>query len=184
MWSSRDVALAIILGVLAFVYSVSTIQITFLITGIPGIGYLFTIGIVIIFGVSFLIFKGRRWRFFLLTIIYQFLLSFILVNIGPFQVLRAVPMLTWTFFQDLFFNSIYQYFLENNKLKLFSILQGLGGLLGDTFFRVLLYPILMPPEYISVYLNTTVLMLPVILLSGIFGGYIAFNIYSRIKNIK
>lgn len=180
MWSSKDLALVVLLGVLAFVYSTSTIQVSVVITGIPGIGYLFTIGNVIIFGVSFLIFRGKRWRFFLLSLIQQSLLLFILSNMGSSQVLKIIPMLTWTFFQDLLFNSSYSYFFRNKKLKWFSVLQGAGGLLGDAFFRVLLYPILMPPEFTSTYLTTTFMMLPVILFSGIFGGYIAFTLFSRI----
>lgn len=180
LWSSRDVSLTIFLGVLAFVYSASTIQISFLITGIPGIGYVFTFGIAIIFTIGFLMFEGRRWRFFVLTVIYQLLISFILVNLGPFHVFRAIPMLTHAFIQDIIFNSVYEFFKERKKLLLYSIVSSLLGVVLDTFLRVLIYPIVMPPEFTSAYLSVTMIMVPVILFNAVFGGYVAFKIYERI----
>ena len=184
MWSSRDVSLAIFLGVLAFVYSASTIQISFLITGIPGIGYVFTFGMAIIFTIGFLMFEGRRWRFFTLTVIYQLLISFVLVNLGPFHVLRAIPMLTHTFIQDIIFSSVYKFFKERKKLMLYSIASSLLGILLDTFLRVMIYPLVMPPEFTSAYLSVTIIMIPVILFNAVFGGYVAFKIYQRIVKAK
>jgi hypothetical protein len=180
LWSSKDISLAIFLGALAFVYSAFTIQVGFLVTGIPGIGYFFTSGIAIIFSIAFLMFKGRRWRFFVVTLIYQFLISFILVNLGPFHIFRAIPMLTATFIQDIIFNSVYDFFEKRKKLIWYSISSSIVGTLLDTFLRILTYPILMPAEFTLAYLNVTYMMIPVILFNAIFGGYIAFKIYERI----
>jgi hypothetical protein len=180
LWSSRDISLAILLGVVAFVYSATTIQVGFLITGIPGIGYLFTIGIAIIFSIALLMFEGRRWRFFVFTAIYQFLISFILVNLGPFHIFRAIPMLTGTFIQDIIFNSVYDFFNKQKKLKWFSISSSIVGTVIDTLLRVLTYPILMPREFTLAYLNVTFIMIPVIIFNAVFGGYVAFKIYKRI----
>jgi hypothetical protein len=181
LWSSRDISLSIFLGALAFVYSAITIQVGFLITGIPGIGYLFTSGIAIIFSIAFLMFKGRRWRFFVVTAIYQFLISFILVNLGPFHILRAIPMLSATSIQDIIFNSVYDFFKKRKKLIWYSIFSSVVGTLLDTFLRILTYPILMPREFTLAYLNVTFMMIPVILFNAVFGGYIAFKIYKRIR---
>jgi len=181
MWKSRDLALAIILAGTSFVYSASTVQLTSVITGIPGVGYIFTIGTVTIFGIAFLLFEGRRWRFFVMTILYNMLLTSVLVNRGSFHIFRIIPALTATFIQDALFNSVYGFFEKRKKLKWLSILLGFEGLTVDAFMRILMYPFLMPPEYTSTYFSVTLMMLPVILLNGVLGGYFAFKIYERIR---
>ena len=92
MWTSKDVALVIIFAVTAFVYQGIVGQIPLIITGIQGIGYFFAIGGVIIFGTAFLIFEGKRWRFFVFTVLYSLLMLLIFVNLGSFHILRGVPM--------------------------------------------------------------------------------------------
>jgi hypothetical protein len=114
VWNSRTLALVTILAVTSFIYSASTVQLTSMMTGIPGLGAIFTIGTVIIFGVAFLLFEGGRWRFFVMTILYNILLLSVLVSRGSFQILRIIPALTATFIQDVLFNSVYGFFKKKN----------------------------------------------------------------------
>ena len=61
MWSSRDLALVILIAVVALVYSVFVAQVATLVTGIKGLNYLFFIGHAIWASLAFLLFQGRRW---------------------------------------------------------------------------------------------------------------------------
>ena len=116
-----------------------------------------------------------------MTILYNILLLSVLVSRGSFQILRIIPALTATFIQDVLFNSVYGFFEKRKKLKWFSMLLGFEGLTVDAFMRILMYPFLMPPEFASTYFSVTLMMLPVILLNGILGGYFAFKIHERIR---
>ena len=89
-------------------------------------------------------------------------------------------MLAGTFVQDALFNSVYGFFEKRKKMKWFSILQAIEGLTVDSFLRILMYPLLMPPEFTSTFAKATLIMLPVIFFNAVFGGYIAFKIYERI----
>ncbi len=83
-------------------------------------------------------------------------------------------------FQDIIFNSVYDFFNKQKKLKWFSISSSIVGTVIDTLLRVLTYPILMPREFTLAYLNVTFIMIPVIIFNAVFGGYVAFKIYKRI----
>ena len=62
MVSSRDLALVIMFASLSFVFMLLIGQIPQLITGIPGINYVFTIVYAINQSVARLMYEGRRWR--------------------------------------------------------------------------------------------------------------------------
>ena len=97
LWSSRDITLVIILAVVALIYSALMIQIPRFITGIPGLGYFTGFGIVIILNIAFLLFEGRRWRFFFVVALERIILSAIFVHMRPLLFLRTVPLLTGKF---------------------------------------------------------------------------------------
>lgn len=182
MLKSKELALIIIFAVTAFVYQASVTQVPFIITGIPGIGYYFVLGGVIIFGTAFLMFEGRRWRFFIFNVLYSLLMSFIFVGIAPVHLFRNIPMLTGAFIIDIVLNTLYEPFRKRKQIKWLAILQSLLGFsLLDTFLRILMFPFLMPPEFTSIFTSMTLTMFPLILFYGVIGGYVAYLIYSRIK---
>ena len=70
MWSSRDVAIIVGLAVVNLVFSALAGQLGWLTTGMPG-SNLVIFGIVYALFVSFalLIFEGKRWKFFVQSIL-------------------------------------------------------------------------------------------------------------------
>ena len=73
MISSRDLALIIVFAVLNFVFMLLIGQVPELITGVPGIGYVFTIVYSILQTVSWPLYKGRRWRIFAQGLLFSLL---------------------------------------------------------------------------------------------------------------
>ena len=182
MWKSRELTLVILFAVTAFVYHGSIGQLPLLITGIPGLGYYFVIGLNIIFGTAFLMFEGKRWRYFFFGALFCLLMGFIHVILNPFYVFANVPTLIASFVADVVFNSFYKEFQRRKQLKWLSIMQvTVGHSILDTFLRILLLPLLMPPEFTTTFTSVTLMMFPLILFYGVAGGYISFKIYSRIN---
>jgi hypothetical protein len=68
MWSSRDLTLVILMAVVVFVFTVFVFQIAGIVTGILGFNYILTFGMAFLVSITFLLFEGRRWRFFFKTV--------------------------------------------------------------------------------------------------------------------
>ncbi|MCR3907104.1 MAG: hypothetical protein QCH99_00130 [Candidatus Bathyarchaeota archaeon] len=181
MWKTRELSLIILFAVTAFVYQGSIGQLPLLISGIPGLGFILVIGLRIIYGTAFLIFEGRRWRYFFFILLFCLLLSFIHVFQNPFYIFANIPTLITGFIMDITFNTFYEKFQRQGQLKWLVILQMAFSSTLDIFLRNLIFPILMPPEFTSTFTSITLMLFPLILFYGIIGGYIAFKIYSRIN---
>lgn len=181
MWKTRELALVILFAVTAFVYQGSIGQLPLLITGIPGLGYFFVIGLKIIFGTAFLMFKGRRWRYSVFAVLFCLLLSFIHLVLNPYYIFANIPTLITSFVTDIIFNSFYEKFQRQRQLKWLAMLQMTFVSILDIFLRILLFPVLMPPEFTITFTSVTLTLFPLILFYGILAGYIAFKIYSRVN---
>jgi hypothetical protein len=181
---SKEITLIIIFAVLGFVYTVFVAQIGYLITGIPGVNFVFIIGHVILISSQLLLYAGRRWRFFISSVLFVFLI--IPTNFAgtSFDMLSRIPLVIHAFFADLFFNSIYGFFESHNKLFWWTILVSIEYNVLNPFFSILLYQFLYPPQFVASFINVVLLMLPVIIVESIFGGYMGYKIYERIKNGK
>jgi hypothetical protein len=182
LWETKEIALIILFAVIAFIYQGSIGQLPLLISGIPGLGYLLVIGLRIIYGTAFLIFEGRRWRYFFFIVLFCLLLSFIHVYLNPIYVFANVPTLITGFLSDLIFNSFYERFQRQGKLKWLAILQMTFTSAIDVFLRIFILPIIMPPEFTSTLTSVTLILFPLILFYGILGGYIAFKIHFRVRS--
>ena len=180
MWNSKDLTLVILTAVVVFVFAVSFFQIAGLLTGILGANYIFTIGMALFVSLIFLLFEGRRWRFFLHNTIVALLT--LPLNFGgpPYDVFPRLVVIFTGFVADLIINSVYKFFKRSDKLVGWSILSGTGFFLLLPLFQILFFPLFFPAAFIETFTNLVILMLPWIIGGGIAGGYLGFNIYKRI----
>ena len=182
MWNSRDIALVILLAVAGLVHGILVVQVGMMITGIPGINYLVgSFGVTIWVALSFLLFKGRRWRTFLTVFIFILLtLPFFIMGI-PYDVFARIPGILTIFFVDIIMNSFYSSYRKKNKLPRWSIITTLVFIIFDVILRTLTYPLFYSIDYVSTYLRVTLVLLPVVLIESAVGGYIGYLIYQRVK---
>jgi hypothetical protein len=182
VWSSRDIALIISISVMSFVYAAFVSQLGNLITGIVGFNYLFTLGHAILISVAILLYEGRRWRFLFQSVLVALLFIPTYQAGTPFDVLARIPIIINTFLGDLVFNSLYSFFRKLNQLKLWAILTVTTFWICSPFLFMLNLYLFYPPERLIPFWNTLLLMLPVIIIESIIGGYLGYNIYERVKN--
>ncbi len=184
MISSRDLALIIVFAVLTFVFMLLIGQVPELVTGIPGISYVFTIVYAINQTVARLMFEGRRWRIFARGSLVSLLgFSFILTwnrPLGMATILNA-------FIVDVVFNSVYGLFEQKNKLLWWAILSEVyywptHSLWIVVFGSLFFYPFELIMEQWVIPIMSV--MLPIMIIEGIAGGYIGYKIYQRVKKIQ
>jgi hypothetical protein len=183
MWKSSDITLILIFAVVGLVYAVFVAQIGYLITGIPGINYFFIIGYAIFTSAQFLLYEGRRWRFFVSTTL--FVLLIIPTNFAgaPFDIIARSPLLIYAFFADLVVNSTYGFFESHNKLFWWTIFVSVGYNMISPFLSIWIYSFFYPSEFVETFSNIVLLMLPVIVIESIAGGYLGYKVYERTKQL-
>jgi len=180
MWSSRDIALVIITSVLVFVVSVTVFQIPKIVTGDGSFVYVTTIGMAFLISLTFLLFEGRRWRFFAhntLVVILSLPTSFIGT---PFDVFPRLVSFLAGFQADLILNIFYQRFSDSNKLVWWSILVCLEFFSVLPLLQLLLFPIYFPQPVIQGFTYALILMSPWIIVGAIAGGYFGYKMYQKI----
>ena len=160
MWKSRDLALVIMLAVVSFIYSVFVGQLGNLLTGIYGLNFLFYIGSAIFISFGFLAYRGRRWRLLLQGMLVALLTLPTYFSGAPFDVLARIPMILNSLFADVVYNTGYNYFEKNHRLRWLSILLGVGFIVTSPFF---------------VTLN---------IIEGAIGGAIAYQIFFKLEKEK
>jgi hypothetical protein len=184
VWSSKELALIVILASTGFVYSLLLVQLPNLITGVVGLNYFFIFGHGIIISLSFLIYNGKRWRFTFQATLLALLLIPTFSMGAPFDVLARMPMILSSFLGDLVFNSLHQIFKTNNKLMWWGIFAALFGIslnLGLTFLNLYLFYL---PESLTSFVSVVTLLSPVILVESAIGGYIGYKVFKRITQSK
>lgn len=181
MWNSRDLALVILLAGISFVYTVFIGQLGALFTGILGFNYFFIIGHALFISLGFLLYEGRRWRFFLQGLIVA-ILSLPTYQMGiPYDVIARAPTIIGSFVVDLIFNSVYDRFYERKKKMWFSIIVGISFMIITPFFAALTRFFFYTPEAFTGYVTVLFLFFPVLIGETIVGSYLAFKLYQRIK---
>lgn len=184
MWESRDLTLVIILAVVSFIYTTFVGQLGNLITGIQGLNYLFIVGHAIFISFGFLMYEGRRWRLLLQGILAALLTLTTYLSGAPFDPLSKIPMIVTSFFGDLIFNSIYNFFKKRNRLIWSAILVALGYVLMLPVFVTLNMYLFYPPQALTMYINVYLLLLPVTIVETIVGAVIGNMIYRRVRKEK
>ena len=183
MWNSRDVAIVILLSVGGFGYTALIGQIGLLLTGIPGVNYFFTAGHAIFVSTGFLLFEGRKWRFFLQATLFSILTLPTYLMGTPYDILTRLPLILTGFQADLLFNSLYKTFERRKKIGIWAILCSIEFFIIDPFLRILTYPLFLPQQYTSTFTIVTLLLQPIIIAEAVAGGYMGFKIYQRVRNL-
>jgi hypothetical protein len=180
---SKDISFAISFALVSFGYTVFVGQIGTMITGIAGINYIFAIGHAIIMSVSLLVYRGRRWRFFFQSLLLTLLIIPTHMAGTPFDALARIPMVINNFFADLLFNSLYGFFQRVNRLVWWATLAAITTTLLDSFFTVIIWSQIYSPEFMATYVNVVILMIPVIIVEAVAGGYLGYKIYGRVEKL-
>jgi hypothetical protein len=182
MKTSRDLALIVMFAVLTFVFQALIGQVPSLITGVPGIGYAFTIVYSIIQSVAFLMYEGRRWRIFAQGLLFS-LIAF--PFIPTFTPPAAMAAILNSFIVDIVFNSFYGYFKKENKLFWWILLTQVYHWatlpLWLLPFLALFAPI---QEVIEIwFIPVMSVMIPIMIVEAATGSYIGYKTYKRVENI-
>jgi hypothetical protein len=176
------VSLIILFGVLSFVFQVIIGQVPHLITGIPGIGFAFTIIYSIIQSVAWLLFDGRRWRILGLGLLSNLLAVLFISSWTP-----PVAMATTvnSLIVDLIFNQIYGSFQRKNKQRLWIILAQVYYWATQSVWTVLFYSLFVPLD--EVIINWVIpimpLMFPIMVVEALVGSNIGYNLYRKVNKI-
>ena len=180
MWSSRDLALVIVTAVVVFVFTLLIFQNATLITGIVGSNYIFTFGMALLVSLTFLLFEGRRWRFFMHNLLVAILTFPTTLGGTPYDVFPRLVVILAGFPTDLILNSLYTKFKENDRLVYWSILSGLFFFLFLPFLQRLFFPLFLPEQVLEGFTTIVIVMLPWIIGGAIVGGFFGYKIYLRI----
>ena len=181
MWSSRDIACIIVMSVLTLVATLLVIQVAGMLTNIPGANYSSTVFLAMLNTISLLLFEGRRWRFFAEFSLFTLLSLPTYLGGAPFFVQGRIHFFLTAFLADLILNSFYKKSIESNKLKWWSILGALSFWLMFPFFSLLIRPLFFSLEFVATLANVIFLMLPVIIVESLAGGYLGYRIFLRLE---
>ena len=116
MFNTKDVSMIIVMAVLCVVTTALVGQVATMITGIPGANYVIVIFFAIQTSFAFLLYEGRRWRFFTQMTLVTFLIIPTYLGGIPFDLLSKMNFIVNSFQCDLLFNSFYGTFKKQNKL--------------------------------------------------------------------
>jgi hypothetical protein len=184
--SSRQIGLIIVFAVILVVFrlligrAVEMVQIPPFGTST---GYLLSIFYSMIHSLAFLTYKGKRW-----TLFSQALLSTLLYLIFVNPTLQAVEMATVTnlFIVDLVFNSFYGSFEKRNKLLwLVMIFQVYYWTTHSIWLLVYSSIFFYPFEGMMNYWFIPIMsiLIPIMVVEGIIGGFTGYKIFKRVKKL-
>ena len=183
MWQSKDISLVIITAVAVFILTLFVFQTANMITGLPGANYIFTFGMATLVSLTFLLFEGRRWRFFMHNVLVSILTLPTSLAGQPYDITPRLIVILAGIPADIILNTLYKYFKNNNKLVWWSILSGTGFFLLLPFFQILIFPLYLPSQFIATFASIVIIMLPWIIGGGIAGGYLGFKIFERVNKL-
>lgn len=181
MWSSKDISCIIFMAVLGLVSTALIVQMAGLISGIRGANYIFTIILSIQTTISFLLYEGRRWRFFVQFSIFTLLIIPTYLGGLPFAAQSRIHFIITAFLADLIINSFYEKSRKRDKLKRWSISGSLLFWLMLPFFSLLTHSLFYSFKAIVFAADVILLLLPVIIAESIAGGYLGYRIFLRLR---
>ena len=184
MWSSKDISCIIIQAALGFVSTALIAQMAGLITGIRGANYVFTIILAVQTTISILIYEGRRWRFFVQFSIFTLLILPTYLGGTPFVVQTRIHFIINAFVADLVINSFYKTAVSTGRLKLWSVSGSVMFWVMLPFFSLLIRPLFYPIEVVLLFANVVLLLLPVIIVEAVAGGYLGYRICLRLRKAR
>ena len=183
MWSSRDLALVVLFPIVNVIYTYLFGQLGWMLLGVPGSNMALIIGGLIINSVALLMFEGRRWRFFLMQLIFIILILPTNLLGTPFDILPRLPSLINAIHADILYNSIYGFFNNRNQLKLWVTICLVEFFLVNPLLTAIGFTFLFPPDFVSTFIMVALLLLPVSIAESIIGSLIGFKLYEKTKRI-
>lgn len=181
MWSSKDLSYIIFLSVVGLVSTVLIAQMATLISGIHGANYIFTGILAIQTSLSFLLFEGRRWRFFTQTSLFTLLIIPTYLSGPPFFAQGKIHFFITGFVTDILLNSFHGFSKKREKLKWWSISGALLFWVMTPFFSLLIRPLLYPAEAVVLFADVVLMLLPVIVVESVIGGYLGYRVWLAVK---
>ena len=186
MWPSRDIAYLVLISVLTIVDFALVLQFFALFIALPGIAYFVDIFGSILTGLSFLLYRGRRWRMFAQGVLLALLSLPVYLGpgYGPFDFVVRISIIIKLFIVDVIFNSLYGRFERRNKLYWLTILLVVYFFTTGPAIDMLYFSLFVPLEVLWVVPYSFVfLMLPLIIVLAIVGGSIGYRIYRRVEKL-
>jgi hypothetical protein len=180
--SSRDITLIIMFAVIIIIFRFLIGRFVGMIA-IPGFIYALSIFYSVVQSVSFLTYRGRRWRFFAQGLL-STLLFFVFIN--PTFRPNEMAILLNFFIVDVVFNSFYGSFERKNKLLWLTFIFQLYYWITYAFW-ILLFNVALFFPFESFLKNWFIpvmsVMLPIMILEALAGGYIGYKIYRRVEKL-
>ena len=158
-------------------------QVPELITGIPAIGYAFNIFYAITGSIALLMYEGRRWRIFTQSLLFNSLAIFLVRIYTP---IAAVVSILASFIMDVVFNSFYKSFRKRNKLIWWGILSQVYSHTTQPVWTLLFVSVFLAPFEAVLrtwFFPVIVVVLPVIIVEAIAGGYLGYKTYLRVAKL-
>ncbi len=182
MENSGDLTLIIMFAILGFVFMILIGQVPNLITGIPGITYVFTVVFSILQTVTWLKYEGRRWRIFAQGLLFSLLALSFVPPWGPPQAMATILNMLIV---DLVFNSVYGFFERKKMLYQWSIFGQVYYWTTHSFWIVLLSSLFVPLKKVleNWFIPIMSVMLPIIIIEAVAGSYIGYQIYKRVEKL-
>jgi hypothetical protein len=179
---TRDLTLVIFFAVVELVFQALIGQVPGLITGIEGIGYVFTIIYSIVQSVAYLMYEGRRWRIFAQGLLHA-LIAFPLIP--TFILPVALAAIVNTLIVDVIFNSLYGRFKGANKLFVWILVVQVYYWSTQPLWLVPIFSFFVPLEEFIVawFVPVMSVMLPIMIIEAVVGSYLGYKIYQRVEKI-
>jgi hypothetical protein len=184
VWSSRDVTYIVLFSALSVVNLATVIQFFSIVVPVPGIGYGVDIIGAILGGVAFLLYRERRWRLLAQgTLIALLTMPFTIGGLAAGNIIVRIPIILRMLILDVVFMSFYGSFKRRNKLLWLTILQLLFFFTVGPFIGMLFFSLFIPFELLWPIYFSVLLMLPLIIVLTVIGGYTGYKIYERVEKI-
>jgi hypothetical protein len=183
--SSRDVTLVIVFAAIVTVFRFLIGQFVGMMSMITFPGFVYTLSIFysIVQSASFLLFRGRRWRFFSLGLLSTLLF---LIFVSPIFRPNEWTILLNFFIVDVVFNSFYGSFEQKNRLLWLTIIFQLYYWIAYAFWILFFNAALFHPfeQFLANwFIPVMSVSLPVMIVEAIAGGYLGYKIYRRVEKI-
>lgn len=183
MKNTRDLTLIIMFAVLSLIFMTLIGQVPNLITGIPGIGYVFTITYSILQSVTWLLYEGRRWRILTQGSLFSLLALFL---VPAWTQLSAIVTILNMFIVDLVFNSFYESYKKKNKTRWWILLAQVYYWATHPLLLLPFSTLFFPFEGFlnNWFIPIMSVMFPVVIVEAIAGSYLGYKIYLRVEKIS
>ena len=102
----------------------------------------------------------------------------------PFNILPRIPLVFTALQTDILYCSVFLFFKNRKKMSWLASLVTLEHVLVDLFLRMFMYPFFYSPEYAATFTGIMLIMMPIIIIECLVGGFIGYKIYERIKRVQ